>query len=68
VRGEPVALPAADPPPGMVAPPGHPDATTRVLEREAPPAPGRPGSGDTLLRELLKQDQAPSSEKHEPEA
>jgi ABC-2 type transport system ATP-binding protein len=59
VRGDPVELPAADPPPGMFAPPGHPDATTRVLEGAAPTSPGRPGTGDTLLRELLKQDQEP---------
>jgi ABC-2 type transport system ATP-binding protein len=59
VRGDPIVLPAADPPPGMFAPPGHPDATTRVLESGAPTVPGRPGTGDTLLRELLKQDQEP---------
>jgi hypothetical protein len=59
VRGDSVELPAADPPPGMFAPPGHPDATTRVLEGAAPTSPGRPGTGDTLLRELLKQDQEP---------
>jgi hypothetical protein len=74
VRGDPVELPVADPsprmfaPPSMFAPPGHPDATTRVLENSAPTPPGRPGTGDTLLRELLKQDQEPSSEKHEPES
>jgi ABC-2 type transport system ATP-binding protein len=60
VRGEPAELPAADPPPGLFAPPGHPDATTRVLEHSTPTPPGRPGTGDTLLRELLKQDQEPS--------
>ncbi len=66
VRGDPVELPVADPPPGMFAPPGHPDATTRVLESAAPTPPGRPGSGDTLLRELLKQDQEPPKA-HPPE-
>ena len=50
---------AIDPPPGMFAPPGHPDAITRVLESTAPTTPGRPSTGDTLLRELLKQDQEP---------
>jgi ABC-2 type transport system ATP-binding protein len=54
VRGETVEPPVVDPPPGMFAPPGHPDATTRVLERVEPTPPGRPGTGDTLLRELLK--------------
>jgi hypothetical protein len=29
------------------------------LEGAAPTSPGRPGTGDTLLRELLKQDQEP---------
>src|SRR5215217_5410675 len=57
VRGEPVELPAAEPPLSMFAPPRPPDATTHVLE-SAPP-PGRPGTGDTLLRELLKHDQEP---------
>jgi len=60
VHGDPVEQPAADPPPGMFAPPGHPDATTRVLESAAPTPPGRPGTGDTLLHELLKQDQEPT--------
>jgi hypothetical protein len=66
VRGDIVELPAADPPPGMFAPPGRPGATTRVLESSAPtppsvgvPPPGRPGSGDTLPRELLEHDQEP---------
>jgi hypothetical protein len=30
-----------------------------VLESAAPTPPSRPGAGDTLLRELLKQDQEP---------
>jgi ABC-2 type transport system ATP-binding protein len=74
VRGEPIELLATEPvsaisaPPGMFAPPGHPDATTRVLESAAPTPPGRPGTGDTLLRELLKQEQEPHSAKHEPES
>jgi len=69
VRGDPIELPAADePPPGIFAPPGHPDAIPRVLESAAPPPPGRPGTGDTLLRELLKQEQEPNSKKHEPES
>jgi len=59
VRGDPLELPAAESPPSMFAPPGHPDATTRVLDNATPPGPGRPGTGDTLLRELLKQDQEP---------
>jgi ABC-2 type transport system ATP-binding protein len=67
VRGEPAELPPAEPPPGMFAPPGHPDATTRVLESANPTPPGRPGAGDTLLRELLKQEQVPGSEKGESE-
>jgi hypothetical protein len=74
VRGEIVELPTIDPPPSMFAPPsifappGHSDATTRVLESAAPTSPGRPGTGDTLLRELLKQEQEPDPEQHEPEA
>src|SRR5215212_5181577 len=74
VRGESVELPTVAPPPNsfappsIFAPPGHPDATTRVLESAAPTLPGRPSTGDTLLRELLKQDQEPGSDKHEPEA
>jgi len=49
VRGEPLELPPAEPPPNsLFAPPGHPDAL--------PPPPGRPGTGETFLRELLGQD------------
>jgi hypothetical protein len=59
VRGDPVELPATDPPPTMFAPPGRPDATTAVLESATPTPPGRSGTGDTLLHELLKQDQEP---------
>jgi ABC-2 type transport system ATP-binding protein len=65
VRGEPAASPIADPPPGMFAPPGHPDATTRVLEDADPTPPGRPGTGDTLLRELLKQEREPRNDSSE---
>jgi ABC-2 type transport system ATP-binding protein len=54
VRGEIADLPAAEPPPGMFAPPGHPDAATGMLESADPTPAGRPGSGDTLLRELLR--------------
>jgi len=68
VRGEPAELPAAAPPHGMFAPPGHPDAITRVLESTDVTPPARSGSGDTLLRELLKQEQNPNLEKHEPES
>ena len=67
VRGEPAELPATEPPPGMFAPPGHPDATTRVLEKADPTPPGRPGTGDTLLRELLKQERVPKNDSSESE-
>ncbi|HEX9373151.1 MAG TPA: ABC transporter ATP-binding protein [Roseiflexaceae bacterium] len=66
VRGEPVELPLEEPPPGLFAPPGHPDATTRPLERSETP-PGRPGSGDTLLRELLSREE-PRTENQEPDS
>ena len=65
VRGEPAELPASEPPPGTFAPPGHPDATTRVHESADATPPGRAGTGDTLLRELLQQEQGPSPEKRE---
>jgi ABC-2 type transport system ATP-binding protein len=68
VRGEPADLAAEATPHGMFAPPGHPDATTRVLEPADTPPPGRPGTGDTLLRQLLKQDQEPRTENQEPDA
>jgi ABC-2 type transport system ATP-binding protein len=50
VRGEPADGAIGEPPPGMFAPPGHPDAIA---------TPGRPASGDTLLRELLSKDEEP---------
>jgi ABC-2 type transport system ATP-binding protein len=65
VRGEPAELPGAEPPHGIFAPPGHPDATTRVLESADSTPPGRPGTGDTLLRELLKQDREPKNDSPE---
>jgi ABC-2 type transport system ATP-binding protein len=60
VRGEPPEL-AAD-----AAQPGHSDRATRVLDRGPGASAGRPG--DTLLRELLKQEREPGSEKQEPES
>jgi ABC-2 type transport system ATP-binding protein len=50
VRGEPIEAndAAQEVPPGRFAPPGHPDALA------APP--GRPSTGETLLRELLGQE------------
>jgi ABC-2 type transport system ATP-binding protein len=84
VRGEPVALPLAPAtaggagaePPTVTAPPVHPDpvagpastSATRVYDLDAPASPGRPSSGDTLLRELLRQEQEPGAEGREPEA
>ncbi|MFN8476338.1 MAG: ABC transporter ATP-binding protein [Kouleothrix sp.] len=60
VRGEQVAPPEPltfvdTPPPGLFAPPGHPDALPSVAvppPTDPVPAPGR-SPGDTLLRELL---------------
>jgi len=67
VRGEPVDVIAEAPPAGMFAPPGHPDAVTRVLDAAESAPPGRPGTGDTLLRELLKQERDPRNADQEPE-
>jgi ABC-2 type transport system ATP-binding protein len=70
-RGElpelPPSAPAgAEPPPDLFAPPLAPAETA---PRERSPGeetlPGRPGSGDTLLRELLNQEQEPSVENRE---
>lgn len=55
VRGEPVELPPAKPP----------DPTTLVLERDADQPPGRPATGDTLLRELLNREGEPRTENRE---
>jgi ABC-2 type transport system ATP-binding protein len=54
VRGEPVTAPEAAPPNSLFAPPGHPDA----MSPDDPEAarPGRPFTGETLLRELLSQE------------
>jgi ABC-2 type transport system ATP-binding protein len=68
VRGDSTEPLVLESPVGMFAPPGHPDATTRVLESADPTPPVRSGTGDTLLRELLKQEREPSPEKHEPES
>jgi ABC-2 type transport system ATP-binding protein len=54
VRGEPAVVPEIQPPNSMFAPPGHPDALE--ADRPAEVQPGRPFTGETLLRELLTQE------------
>jgi ABC-2 type transport system ATP-binding protein len=53
VRGEPATAPETLPPNGLFAPPGHPDALQP--DEPAEVRPGRPFTGETLLRELLTQ-------------
>jgi ABC-2 type transport system ATP-binding protein len=57
VRGDPSAPLEGPPPNGLFAPPGHPDA----VQPDAPDtgAPGRRFTGETLLRELLSQEDHP---------
>jgi hypothetical protein len=75
VRGEPIEQPAEPAPPGLFAPPGHPDrdvlapelppaAATGPAELPRDPAPRRSRNGETLLRELLGR--RPDSEESEP--
>ena len=62
VRGEPAEVPAD------AVPPSRSDAAVRVLEPAENTSPGRRGTGDTLLRELLKQERDPRAENQDPES
>jgi ABC-2 type transport system ATP-binding protein len=54
VRGDLAAIPETSPPNGLFAPPGHPDAVRP--DDAVDVQPGRPFTGETLLRELLSQE------------
>jgi ABC-2 type transport system ATP-binding protein len=60
VRGEPAGLAPVEAPHDPFMPPSLP-----APQDTSPP--GRPATGDTLLRELLRQDQDPNKQRREPE-
>jgi ABC-2 type transport system ATP-binding protein len=67
VRGEPVTLPRPEPPSELFArpAPAASDAAPPTSASNGPP-PGRPGPSDTLLRELMREDEEQDSTKREP--